>query len=236
MQGNFLDVWHGNLSIDENTVNENVADEVFRQTYWDLLNEYEQEKSASFTRLNIKNKYIKTRAELRKVLSTYLNIEPRQIIIETGEYGKPFLLKEPLFFNLSHTRNRLVIAVSNIGDIGVDIEQVIARKSLAALVKKCFSEEESVYWHTLSEQQKTLMFYRFWVRKEAFVKAVGRGLALGLDRCVINPVEQAHFLEIPVDYGLPLNWKIVDVPIDEEHVCTVVTKDTEFEYTQTELK
>ncbi|MEE9337039.1 MAG: 4'-phosphopantetheinyl transferase superfamily protein, partial [Methylococcaceae bacterium] len=83
------------------------------------------------------------------------------------------------------------------------------------------------------EEQKVDIFFRFWVRKEAFVKAVGRGIGLGLNQCSINPEEQDRFTSIPQDYGFAQDWKIVDVPLDSVNVCAIVTKNLKFNYTQT---
>ena len=68
------------------------------------------------------------------------------------------------------------------------------------------------------------------------LKRLGVGLALGLDLCIVNPMEQTRFLSIPDEYGLSSNWRIIDIPIDQDHICAVVTNDTEFEYKQMELK
>jgi 4'-phosphopantetheinyl transferase len=137
---------------------------------------------------------------------------------------------------LSHTGNKFVLAVGNIGDMGIDLEKHRDRTNMPGLVEKCFSDEERIYWHALPDMQKTDMFFRFWVRKEAFVKAVGRGIALGIERCVVDPESQAFFLNIPEAYGLASDWKILDIPLKQDDICALVTKDIEFDYKQTELK
>ena len=222
----FVDVWHGDILL-------NPSDEHY---YWPLLNDNEKQKADTFTRLEIQKKYIKMRGVLRKILGLYLDVEPKCIDIKTGNHGKPYLAKGSVNFNLSHTGNKFVVAVGNVGDMGIDLEQHRDRKNLAGLVEKCFSDEESVYWHSLSEMQKTQMFFRFWVRKEAFVKAVGRGIGLGLEQCVVNPEIQTCFLNIPKAYGLASDWKIVDIQLNQEDICALVTKDLEFDYKQRVFK
>ncbi|NOQ77432.1 MAG: 4'-phosphopantetheinyl transferase superfamily protein [Methylococcaceae bacterium] len=226
MTANFVDVWHGEV----------LPVEPDEQNYYLFLNKTEKQKAASFIRPELQQKYIKTRGLLRKVLGSYLNIKPQKISIKVAEYGKPFIEEKEVFFNLSHTANKFVLAVSNTGEIGIDLEQYKKRKNLLGLVKKCFSELEQDYWMGLSESQKTMLFYRLWVRKEAFVKAVGRGIAVGLNQCVVNPDDLTRFLTIPIDYGLVEDWKIVDVQLTKEDVCAMVIKDIEFTYKQIELK
>lgn len=225
MSEKFVDIWHGDI----------LPAEPEEQDYFLLLNTEEKEKAATFKRPEVQKKYIKTRGVLRKVLGNYVRENPQQLVIKTAEHGKPFLAEFDLFFNLSHTGNKFVIAVSNCGEIGVDLEHPKERINLLGLVNKCFSVEEREYWLSLSEEQKVTMFYRFWVRKEAFVKAVGRGIALGLDQCVVNPQKQSSFLSVPDEYGEVSGWKIVDVELNKEDVCAIVMKDCHFNYQLTKL-
>ncbi|MFW5443249.1 MAG: 4'-phosphopantetheinyl transferase family protein [Methylococcaceae bacterium] len=225
MSSLFVDLWYGDL----------LSEQMTEQRYWPLLNAEEKHKATAFSRKNVQQKYIKTRGILRQVLASYLNIDAQKVIIKTGEYGKPYLVENGLYFNLSHTDNKIVVVVSNGGEVGVDVEYIRDRQHMSGLVKKCFSKIESSYWNALPEDQKITMFYHFWVRKEAFVKAVGRGIALGLNQCVVNPDDQTRFLTIPSEYGLSVGWKILEAVLIQDYICAIVTKDMEFEYTQTEL-
>ncbi len=226
-KGNFVELWYGQI----------LSNKGSGQDFLPLLNKYEREKLANYTRQDLQQKYINVRGILRIILAPYLNCMPQQIIIKTGKYGKPFVSDksdEPVQFNLSHTGNEFAIVVSNCSEVGVDIEQCKKRKSLQALVEKCFSDQEANYWNALPEEQKTGMFFRFWVRKEAFVKAVGRGIGLGLNQCSINPEKLNSFTLIPEDYGLASDWKITNVPLDNDKVCAIVSKNIKFNYKQME--
>ncbi len=226
MAESFIDVWHGDI----------LSEGIDQQNYYELLNDDEKLKVASFTRPEIQKKFIKTRGVLRKVLAKYLDTKPQEIKIKIGEHGKPYVENETLFFNLSHTANRLVIAISNSSEIGIDLEQYKHRKNLQGLVKKCFSEEEKHFWESLSEQQQVMLFYQLWVRKEAFVKAIGRGIAVGLDQCSINPEQQTEFLSIPAEYGTANDWQIIDVQLKKEDACALVVKNMNFNYKLIELE
>lgn len=230
MSDHFIEIWHGNILPDEDG-----WDNLSRHECWTLLNEEEKQRALQFSRLDLQKKFVKTRGVLRQILASYLDLKPQKIIIKTAKYGKPYLTNDALNFNLSHTGNQFVIAVSDTGNIGIDIEQYRDRKSISGLVEKCFSKIERDYWNNLSEQQKNIMFYRFWVRKESFVKAVGRGIALGLDQCIVNPEEQDYFLEIPSEYGQASSWRIIDIPIDNNSPCAAVIKNKPFKYKQTKL-
>lgn len=114
----FVDVWYGDILLDE-------ADE----RYWSVLNEQERVKAQSFKRQDLQRKYIKTRAVLKLVLAGYLPVDAQQLSIATATYGKPYIrTQSPVYFNLSHQGNRFAIVVSNITEVGIDIEQYRDRK------------------------------------------------------------------------------------------------------------
>jgi len=231
VNNHFVEVWHGDILSDACLLKG-----IEEQRHWSLLNQAEQEKAATFTRPELQRKYIKTQGVLREILGHYMNDAADKIEIKIAEHGKPFVEGSLVYFNLSHSGNKFVVAVSNVSEIGIDLEQYKERKSLSGLAGKCFADEERQYWHSLPEQQKTQQFYQFWVRKEAFVKAVGRGIALGLNRCVINPDDQSCFLRVPEAYGVSTDWKIQAVTLDKKDICALVVKDVAFNYKQRRLR
>lgn len=190
--------------------------------YWRILDANEQHHANAFKNERLRRRYVEIHARLRLVLADVTNAAPEQLRIHKAEYGKPYLPNYPeLAFNLSHTGNKMVVAMAYNCGLGVDIEQCKPRKSLAALVDKCFAQVEKSYWQKLPESQQTQAFYRFWVRKEAFVKATGRGIALGLNQCAINPKNLNEFLTIPQTYGKASEWLIQDIDMGES-ICGAV--------------
>lgn len=222
----YVDIWQGELLLDDPHQNNS----------WSLLSNDEQKRAKTFKYPNLQKKYVYTRASLRKLLASYIEGKPQDLVIKTGPYGKPFLDHGSVHFNLSHTGNKLVIAISNINNIGVDLEQYKSRKNLSGLANKCFSEEELAFWHNLPEKQQIRMFYQFWVKKEAFVKAVGKGITVGLNRCVINPEKQTQFLSIPKEYGSVSNWKIINITHEENYACALVIKANTFTLRQRAIR
>jgi 4'-phosphopantetheinyl transferase len=99
--------------------------------------------------------------------------------------------------------------------LGVDIEIAKPRKNLAALVEKCFAEPEATYWHGLPKPEQAAAFYQFWTRKEAFVKATGRGIALGLKRCVLNPDAPTTLLCVPKEFAPASAWRVQDLDLGQ---------------------
>ncbi|MEQ1486685.1 4'-phosphopantetheinyl transferase superfamily protein [Methyloglobulus sp.] len=200
-----IKLWHGDIA----------ASEADYGQYWQILDQVEQQHACNIKNGQLHQRYVEIHARLRILLGDAVNAPPEQLRIVKAEHGKPYLIDYPkLAFNLSHTANRMVVAIAYDCALGVDIELCKPRTNLAALVDKCFAEEEKNYWQQLPKAQQKQAFYRFWTRKEAFVKATGRGIALGLNQCVFNPDNLNELLRIPDGYGETGEWMIQDIDMD----------------------
>jgi len=192
--------------------------------YLATLDQREQTIAQRFKRELLTQRYILAHGLLREVLASYVNDSATSLQFIQSEKGKPFLLNYPeLSFNMSHTDDAWVLAVvQEKCHLGIDIEHFKFRESWQGLVKKCFSAEESEYWHGLPVAKQGRFFYQLWVRKEAFVKALGEGITLGMNRCVVNPVDINQFLRLPECAGGVDSWESYAFDIAPELLATVV--------------
>lgn len=192
-----------------------------------MLDTDEQRHAGNIKSTLQKYRYIETHARLRLLLAQYLSQAPETIVIRKAEFGKPYLENASgLVFNLSHSGPFFLIAVGQQCQLGVDVETVRHRSSFSALINKCFAEEEKAYWQRQPESLQAAAFYRIWTRKEAFVKAVGRGLALGLKQCVVYPGNLSEFLRIPGDCGSISNWQSFELDLGSDLFGALVVDNT----------
>jgi 4'-phosphopantetheinyl transferase len=216
VDGLTIKLWKGNIAETESEY----------PYYWQILDQTEQHHANVFKNEQLRRRYVEIHARLRILLGNAVNAAPEQLRIHKAEYGKPYLADYPeLAFNLSHTANTMLLAIAKNCELGVDIERCKPRTNLTALVDKCFAEEEKSYWQQLPKSQQTQAFYQFWVSKEAFVKATGRGIALGLKQCVINPKKLKEFLRIPDGYGQTSEWLIKDIDLGESFCGALVARN-----------
>jgi 4'-phosphopantetheinyl transferase len=193
--------------------------------HWNALDNHEKIQAEKFKSPLLQKRYITAHGFLRNILAQYLNISSKSIRIQKTAQGKPYLVDYPeLVFNLSHTGNHTAVAVAKNCQLGVDIEQCKHRRSLADLVHKCFSTEEVTYWQQLPETEQLREFYQFWTRKEAFVKATGFGIALGLRECVLNTNYPYTFLRVPVVCGAAHTWQCRDIALGKG-MCAALVAD-----------
>ena len=115
---------------------------------------------------------------VRYLACVYLDVDNSELRFATNEYGKPFLEgKKDFHYNVSHTRNAVVVAVSN-NSIGVDVEKI--REYDSGIVKRFFCHKEQNYIKTSAETAKR-NFFEIWTKKESYIKWKGKGLLIPLN-------------------------------------------------------
>ena len=133
-----------------------------------------------------KSAYPDSQTALKHVLSEYFNL--KSVTMERNEHGKPFLVngKElSLFFSVSHTGNRLFIALSD-ENVGMDAENLSRQVDYLPIIKR-FSPEER------KEILSPADFLRHWVAKESAIKWLGGSLA--------HDLHKLRFIENRLFYG-----------------------------------
>ncbi|NKM64343.1 4'-phosphopantetheinyl transferase superfamily protein [Rhizobium leguminosarum bv. viciae 248] len=121
-----------------------------------------------------------TRVAIRTLLARYCGSTPADLRFKTGPFGKPELIDSPLSFSASRRCNLALIAVAAKGRLGVDLEISRPLPELDGICAMLHPAERALIANTPRARRKYL-FYRIWTRKEAALKAIGTGLAFGLD-------------------------------------------------------
>ncbi len=192
--------------------------------YEKLLSKSEQDKVARFRNPLHRSRAMAVRVQLRLLLSNYLMLEPQHINFLTQQYGKPALSNTNLAFNLSHSGSDGLVAVSMNAQMGVDIEHWRMLDNLDGMVERNFSTTEKESWKGLPKDQLRSTFFKHWTAKEAFIKATGRGLGMGLARCSFDLAGTTRLLACPAEYGRPADWQCYQLEIGEEKSATLVIK------------
>lgn len=149
-----------------------------------ILSKDEISKAESFYQEEKKEKAIICRGLLRTILGYYLGVKPEKIKFIYNQKGKPDLDEKinniKIKFNLSH-KNQYLIYGFSLKNIGVDLEFIDKNKTLFPIANRFFTPEESQYLKSLDKSQQKEIFYQFWTKKEAYLKAIGEGLSGGLN-------------------------------------------------------
>ena len=178
-----------------------------------LLDDDECERNRAYSRPAVRQRDAVCRGLLRELLSRYLGIAPGDIALDRSEHGKPRLLNvhSDLAFNYSHSRDHVAYAFCHGADIGVDIEFTGRRASALGVSRGYFSQQEYQALASLSPDEQQQRFFHLWTLKEAYLKARGEGVFVGLDHFRFElgageaPEVEIHFAAGVDDF--PQHWQ-----------------------------
>jgi 4'-phosphopantetheinyl transferase len=216
LENQTVHVWRLNLPMSKNVM------EKFKST----LSADEVVRANNFHFNKHREQFIASRGGLRNILSRYLKILPQDIQLLYTSYGKPYLNHVDLSFNISHSGNDIVCAITKNVCIGIDIEQIKCDMDVLSLAKKIFSEEEYVTFLKMSDKGKLLAFYRYWTRKEAYLKAIGTGLHYPLDQVQVSfsDAEKPKLLKIRDQPFEPYLWHLEEVILEQACIATLAIR------------
>ena len=154
------------------------------------------------------------RASLRRILGTYLRRPAASLDFVYGEKGKPSLAPGSgageLDFNLSHSSELALLAVTRKGELGVDVERLRPMPDGEAIAERFFSRPEREVLRGVPAEQKDQAFFLCWTRKEAYVKATGDGLSMPLSRFEVSlePGSEARMRSLDGDPAKGAAWSL----------------------------
>jgi len=120
-----------------------------------------------------KKEFLIGRCFLKKTLAE--NTDIKDIEIDIHSNGKPYLKNSEIKFNISHSKDMLVIALDN-NEIGIDVEYINPKRNFNSLIK-VFGNEIMAEYSKLSEDKKKIFFYKNWTIKEAYMKLTQEGFS-----------------------------------------------------------
>lgn len=163
-------------------------------------------RASKFMRKQDRLSYVWARVALRAKI--FSNSHQGQIIV--GKNGKPYIPGGP-HFSISHTDNRVGIAVTELGPIGLDIEPMDRTVDINAHLSQSLSSTEGLLLADLKKEKRANFILRTWVRKEALLKATGLGLVHGLRRLSFHSVTNAKNWRDDSPLALHDQWHVSDI-------------------------
>lgn len=184
-------------------------------THFAVLSEEERHRAATFRTAQLRDVYIAAHGTLRRLLSEAIGRPASQLAFHRNPWGKPELSgpHPKVHFNISHSNDRFLIALSRTAAIGVDIEKMKADAPYE-IAEDISTPHERILFKPLSGAARKQAFYDLWTRKEAVAKAIGHGLSLDLQKIFF---EFDHRGSILATVHAPLepsqrSWKILPLP------------------------
>ena len=221
---NHVHIWRASLDLP--------AEEIDRLTT--LLSEDELSRANRYRFPQHRRRFIVARGILRQLLAAYLNVDSNYLGFDYSSRGKP-RLKECLFgsnlqFNISHSDELALYAITSDRRIGVDLEYLRSMDDVAKIARRFFSAAESELIASLSGNEQKQVFFELWTAKEAYLKATGEGIGGLLDGVEISLSNQdTSLLSIRGDTKLATNWLVDRFFPSVDYVATVAIETRHIE-------
>jgi 4'-phosphopantetheinyl transferase len=219
-----IHVWRVSLSQPEEVVN----------SLEEILSEDERRRAGRFLKTEDQRRFTVARAALRAILGDYLALPPREIRFRYTDYGKPELdlarNEVPIRFNLSHSHELVLCAICRDSEVGVDLEFVRAGFPIDEIAPQFFSQAENAALAALAPDERRRAFFACWTRKEAYIKADGKGLSLPLDKfdVSVDPAAAKFSLHVHGDPVASSEWLIESLRPHEDYFAAVAARRPEW--------
>jgi len=219
LAGRDVDVWAVQLFAPDTVVERCLA----------VLSPDERARAERFVFQRHRRAFVLSRGILRRLLGRYTSQTPAAIGFSYGRKGKPCLLElaRHIQFNCSHSADMTLYAMTRHCDLGVDVEKIRPLQDVAEIAQPFFCPEEVRELFSLPAAEREAVFFRCWTRKEAYIKAVGDGLAIPLDsfRLTMAPGDPAGFVHFDNDATLAREWTLHDFPAIPGYASAIAYRD-----------
>jgi 4'-phosphopantetheinyl transferase len=159
-----------------------------------------------------RRRFVAGRGALRDILARYTDVDPVRLRFRYGRAGKPELDGDVVAvrFNVSHCDDLALVAVTGRYSVGVDVERVRELPDLEGMAAIVLSERERSVLGGLAGARRVRAFFECWTRKEAFVKAVGDGLRMPVERIEVSlaPGAPPRLLRVAGDRRSAQRWTL----------------------------
>jgi 4'-phosphopantetheinyl transferase len=172
------------------------VDDDVRRRLATMLSPDERAETERFRGARLRGRFVVAHGALRAVLARHLRRDPREVAVVRAPDSKLRLAAEEVRFNLSHSGGLAVVAVTSDHEVGIDVERVRPDFPALSVADRFFSADERIALRAVDDRQRACAFFELWTRKEAYLKAVGVGIANGLDDsprgdCAVLPLHVA---------------------------------------------
>lgn len=192
----------------------------------------ERARAARFRFPEHRTAFIAGRGVQRDILARYTGLHPAALTYREGSHGKPELhgpgVERGIRFNVSNSGDMALYALTLDREIGVDLEKLKPMPDGMDIARRFFSAPEIEVFAALAAEVRDLAFFRCWTRKEAYIKAVGEGLSMPLDRfdVAFAPGEEARILRTRGNPAEAERWTMLGLEPGPGYVGALAVEGT----------
>ncbi len=192
--------------------------------YVACLSEDESARADRFRFEADRRKFVVARGTLRYLLGERFDCAASAITFCYGKYGKPETSASPdgashFHFNLSHSGEMALCALGGDRNVGVDIEKVKPIQRLGSMMDRCLVEVEKLQVTAQPEDEQSRAFLQYWTCKEAYLKAIGLGLAQSMTTVEVD-LSAPKLVTAPKPCAE--EWQLYKLDLPESYVGALV--------------
>jgi 4'-phosphopantetheinyl transferase len=200
--------------------------------YLRALSSEETERAGRLRAGQVRMQFLAGRSCVRTLLGAHLEIAPGEVPIAATEYGKPELAPPyagTVHFNVAHSRSTVLIALNLAGPVGIDIEYLDRKTEVEEVARHSLTEREAAAMLAIDDTTvRSRFFFERWTRKEAVVKADGRGLSVPLTSFEVSfdgLSRPSSVAIVSADQISQRTYFVCDIAMVEGTACAVATAD-----------
>lgn len=188
-----------------------------------LLSAGERARAERFYFLRDRERFILGRGRLRLLLSEHIGEDGDRIEISYNSFGKPYIRSNEIFFNVAHSEDRLLIALSYRREVGVDVEHIRSELGIYDLGQRFFSSDEIALLEKSASDQRERKAFFCWAGKEALLKGIGCGLRCPLNSySVLERADTFHaVIKAPVASGDVRRWSLASLDCGPDYAGAI---------------
>lgn len=192
----------------------------------------EAQRAARFHFPKDRDRFIAAHGILRQIIGRYLHCKPDELTFSVNQYGKPSLVDSNLEFNLSHSGDFALLAITQNRKVGVDVERIRQGISSHVIAQQYFSKAEVAELQSLPITQREAAFFTCWTRKEAYIKAQGIGLSLPLESfdVSLSPNEPAMLRAVRPDPQEAARWTLRPLDVSQNYVGALAVEGIDLDF------
>ena len=159
---------------------------------------------------HLRRRYIVAHGVVRKLLGGCLQRSAKELEFEFSTRGKPRLKNADVEFNLAHSDELGLLAVTRGTVVGVDVERIRPMPDGLDIAKRFFSAREVADFEPVVAEARDRAFFNLWTRKEAWLKATGDGIAESLSKVefTFREGETVRVIAIGGDVNAAKQWSL----------------------------
>jgi 4'-phosphopantetheinyl transferase len=214
-----IDVWAVQLT----------ARDIVAESCFAILSPDERVRADSYRFDGYRRSFVLSRGILRALLGCYLSVPADTIRFSYTKSGKPCLFdsNSDIRFNLSHSADTALYAMTRQCDVGIDIERIRPLQDMYRIEERFFCPQEIEDLRALPLAEHEIAFFNCWSRKEAYVKAIGEGLLMPFNRfrVTLRPGDPVQFVHLSGDREAAKKWTLQNISIVPGYAAAIAYHD-----------